>query len=58
MAESRGFREAQAGPVGATIIRDGWICVVRNGEVVERIKPAPRPIPREDRDWPGKVELK
>lgn len=43
-AASRAFREAEAGPVGATVIRDGWICVIRNGQVVERIKRAPEPI--------------
>jgi len=43
-ATSRAFREAEAGPVGATVIRDGWICLVRNGQVVERIKQAPEPI--------------
>ena len=42
-ATSSAFREAESGPVGATIIRDGWICRVRNGEVVERIMPAPKP---------------
>lgn len=43
-ATSRAFREAEAGPVGATVIRDGWICLVRKGQVVERIKQAPEPI--------------
>lgn len=43
-AASSAFREAESGPIGATIIRDGWICRVRNGEVVERIRKAPIPI--------------
>ena len=43
-ATHRAFREAEAGPVGATVIRDGWICRVQNDEVVERIKRAPMPV--------------
>lgn len=43
-ATSSAFREAESGPIGATIIRDGWICRVRNGEVVEQIRKAPEPI--------------
>lgn len=43
-ATSRAFREADAGPVGATVIRDGWICRIQNDQVVELIKRAPEPV--------------
>jgi len=43
-ATRRAFREANSGPVGATVIRDGWICRIRNDQVVEWIKRAPEPV--------------
>jgi len=43
-ATHKAYLESSAGPVGATIIRDGWICRVQNGKVVKRIKRAPEPV--------------
>jgi len=39
----RAFSIAAASTLGATVVQDGWICEIRNGEVVRKIGPAPRP---------------
>jgi hypothetical protein len=43
-ATARGFLVASSSPEGAVVIKDGWICRVSGGAILERIKPAPQPV--------------